>query len=99
MGIDQEPLEILRRIEGLELFQPSGDQVCCGFGGLFSFKFDEISATMAKTRIEAFTSLGVDTIVTNDPGCLMHMRQESIDRHYELNMLHLTEFLAKALQL
>jgi L-lactate dehydrogenase complex protein LldE len=99
LGIDQEPLKILQRIEGLEIIQPSGDPICCGFGGLFSFKFDEISATMAKTRIEAFTSLGVDTIVTNDPGCLMHMRQESIDRHYELNMLHLTEFLAKALQL
>jgi L-lactate dehydrogenase complex protein LldE len=99
LGIDQEPLEILQKIEGLELIQPKGEPVCCGFGGLFSFKFDDISATMAKTRIEMFTSLGVDTIVTNDPGCLMHMRQESIDRHYKLNILHLTEFLAKALEI
>jgi L-lactate dehydrogenase complex protein LldE len=99
LGIDQEPLDILQKIEGLELIQPSGDPVCCGFGGLFSFKFDEISATMAKTRIEMFTSLGVDTIVTNDPGCLMHLRQESFDRHYQLNILHLTELLVKAMNL
>ena len=50
---------------------------------------------MAKTRIEMFTDLGVETIVTNDPGCLMHMRQESIDRQYELNLLHLTELSGK----
>lgn len=99
LEIDKEPMEILQKIEKLELIQPKGESVCCGFGGLFSFKFDEISATMAKTRIEMFTSLGVDTIVTNDPGCLMHMRQEALDRHYELDLLHLTEFLAKALKL
>jgi L-lactate dehydrogenase complex protein LldE len=99
LGIEQEPLKILKNIKDMEIIQPSGDPVCCGFGGLFSFKFDEISATMAKTRIEAFTSLGVDTIVSNDPGCLMHMRQEAIDRHYELDLLHLTEFLARALNL
>jgi L-lactate dehydrogenase complex protein LldE len=99
LGIDQEPVEILRKINGLKLIQLSGEPVCCGFGGLFSFKFDEIAATMAKTRLEMFISLDVDTIVTNDPGCLMHMRQESIDRNYKLNLLHLTEFLAKALKL
>jgi L-lactate dehydrogenase complex protein LldE len=99
LGIDQEPLEILKKIKGLKLIQLSGEPVCCGFGGLFSFKFDEIAATMAKTRLEMFTSLNVETIVTNDPGCLMHMRQESIDRNYKLNLLHLTELLAQALKL
>jgi len=99
LGIDLEPQKILQKIDDLELIQPQGESVCCGFGGLFSFKFDEISAAMARTRLEMFTSLGVDTIVTNDPGCLMHMRQESIARHYELKLLHLTELLAQALKL
>ena len=66
---------------------------------MFSFKFDEIAATMAKTRIEMFTSLNADTIVTNDPGCLMHMRQEVLDRRIDLKLLHLTEFLVQAIQL
>jgi L-lactate dehydrogenase complex protein LldE len=99
LGIDREPQEILQKIDNLELIQPEGEPVCCGFGGLFSFKFDEISATMAKTRLEMFISMGVDTIVTNDPGCLMHMRQESFHRHYELKLLHLIELLAKVLKL
>jgi len=99
LGIDQIPFEILQNIKGIDIVQPSGEPVCCGFGGLFSYKFDEIAATMAKTRIEVFTSLKVETIVTNDPGCLMHMRQEALDRKIDINLLHLTEFLVKAIKL
>jgi L-lactate dehydrogenase complex protein LldE len=99
LGINQEPQDILQKIDGIELIRLSGEPVCCGFGGLFSYKFDEIAATMAKTRIEMFTSVNVDTIVTNDPGCLMHMRQEAIYYHYNLDLFHITEFLVKALNL
>jgi L-lactate dehydrogenase complex protein LldE len=99
LGIETQPLDILNKIEGIELIKIPGEPVCCGFGGLFSFKFDEIAATMAKTRLEMFTSRGVDTIVSNDPGCLMHLRQESTDRAYDITLLHLTEFLVKALNL
>jgi len=99
LGIHQIPLDILQKVKGIELLQPSGEPVCCGFGGLFSFKFDEIAATMAKTRIGMFTSLNVETIVTNDPGCLMHMRQEAIDRQIDVKILHLTEFLVQAIKL
>ena len=99
LGIDQVPLEIIQRINGIDIISPPGEPVCCGFGGLFSFKFDDISATMAKTRIEMFTTLNVETIITNDPGCLMHMRQEAIDRKIEIKLLHLIEFLVQAIKL
>jgi L-lactate dehydrogenase complex protein LldE len=99
LHIDQFPLDILNRINGINIVMPAGEPVCCGFGGLFSFKFDEIAATMAKTRLEMFTSLKAETIVTNDPGCLMHMRQEALDRKIDIKLLHLTEFLVQAINL
>jgi len=99
LGIDQSPLTILQKFKGIDIVQPTGEPVCCGFGGLFSFKFDEIASTMAKTRIEMFTSINADTIVTNDPGCLMHMRQEALDRQIDIKLLHLSEFLVQALKL
>ena len=99
LGIDQFPLDILKKFNGIDLVLPSGDSICCGFGGLFSFKFDEISATMAKTRIDMFTTLNAETIVTNDPGCLMHMRQEVLDRQIDIKLLHLIEFLVQAINL
>jgi L-lactate dehydrogenase complex protein LldE len=98
LGIKNEPIDILSRIEGLEVVIP--DQFsCCGFGGLFSFKFDEIGSTMAKTRIESFTNLDLRVVVTNDPGCLMHMRQEAKFLKLDMTFYHLTEFLVMAMNL
>lgn len=99
LHIGETPVDILKRFEGLELRQPAGEPVCCGFGGLFSVKYHAVAASMANTRLLSFTELGVDYIVSNDPGCIMHMRQEAIDRGIGTQILHLTEFLVKALQL
>jgi L-lactate dehydrogenase complex protein LldE len=99
LGIEEEPFKIFDRITGFQLLQPQGESICCGFGGLFSFKFDEIAAAMANTRLGMFTSIGVNTIVSNDPGCIMHLRQEAKDRDIDIEIIHLTEFLVMAMDL
>ena len=98
LGIKNEPIEILTRIRDLEVFVPDRFS-CCGFGGLFSFKFDEIGSTMAKARIEMFTKPNLRTIVTNDPGCLMHMQQEAKFLNLDMEFFHLAEFLVKVMNL
>lgn len=99
LGITEQPFKIMNQIIGFEWTQPQAEPVCCGFGGLFSFKFHQIAETMAKTRLKMFTDIGTDTIVSNDPGCIMHMRQEAKDRKIGIRILHLTEFLADAMRL
>lgn len=97
LRLGQEPLDLLRRIEGCEVVLPDGDPVCCGFGGLFSVKFTSIAAAMAKSRLELFIEKNVDVLVSNDPGCIMHMRQEAKARGIDLPILHLAEFLQQAM--
>jgi len=99
LGITEQPIKLMNQISGFEWAQPEGEPVCCGFGGLFSFKHHEIAETMAKTRLEMFTSIGADTIVSNDPGCIMHMKQEANALNIKIQILHLTEFIAKAMNL
>ena len=94
-----EPFDILRRVDGCEFVQPDGEPVCCGFGGLFSVKFAAIAGEMARTRLVQFASLGVETLVSNDPGCVMHMRQECAERDIDVNVVHTAEFLASAMGL
>ena len=98
LRIKKSPLEMMQQINGYELIMPDGEPVCCGFGGLFSFKFAPIAATMATSRLETFAELDIDTLVSNDPGCIMHMRQEAHVRGFEMNILHLAEFLDAAMQ-
>lgn len=97
LGITDQPFNILNKIQGIEWAQPVGEPVCCGFGGLFSVKFYQIAETMAKTRLEMFTNVGAEIIVSNDPGCIMHLRQEAKAKNLNIQILHLTEFLAKAM--
>lgn len=99
IGIAEAPEKILNQISNMIFVKNNAEPVCCGFGGLFSFKFDTISAAMAKTRLQLFIDLDVQTLVVNDPGCIMHMRQEAIDRKLDINILHLTEFLAQAMDI
>jgi len=99
LGVKTEPLEILKRISGYDLVELPGEPVCCGFGGLFSFKFDYVAAAMAVNRVDMFRSLNVDTIVSNDPGCIMHMRQEIKAEKINMQLLHLSEFLVQSMRL
>jgi L-lactate dehydrogenase complex protein LldE len=99
LHIHDTPIEILKRLKGIRLVEPPGETECCGFGGLFSFKFDAIASTMGYTRLDAFVEIGVDCIVTNDPGCLMHMRQEAESREMRTRILHIAEFLAGSMNL
>ncbi|RME01214.1 MAG: (Fe-S)-binding protein [Calditrichaeota bacterium] len=89
--------KILAQIEGIEWAQPEGEPVCCGFGGIFSFKYAPIATAMAKTRLEMFVEKGAETIISNDPGCIMHMRQQAAAQGLEVNILHLVEFLQQAM--
>ncbi|MCI0696385.1 (Fe-S)-binding protein [candidate division KSB1 bacterium] len=96
LRLQEEPLALLRHVRGLELIVPPGEPVCCGFGGLFSIKFEAISSTMTRSRLETFEQLGVDTVISNDPGCVMQMRQEAKARRSKLEVLHLAEVLTRS---
>jgi L-lactate dehydrogenase complex protein LldE len=99
LRIDDAPIRILQRLKNIQIKIPNGDSVCCGFGGLFSFKFDGIAAAMGHSRLKTFSELAVDAIATNDPGCLMHMRQEAHARNIKIDILHYAEILSNALKL
>src|SRR5690349_11437845 len=43
LGIKDGPRRLLARVRGLELREMDKAEECCGFGGTFSVKFDEVS--------------------------------------------------------
>ena len=99
LQIESEPLRILRQISGFELIETANKQVCCGFGGVFYLKYSAVSSAMGASRLQYFLDAGADTIVANDPGCIMQMRQEAAVRGLKVAILHLVEFVAQAMGL
>ena len=97
LGIDKQIEEIIRRIDGVEIFIPQVEHTCCGFGGLFSYKMPDIASAMAKSRFEAYNGADLDVLIVNDPGCIQHFRAEASSAGFKGEVLHLVEFLQKAM--
>ena len=65
LKIKQGPRRLLSKVRGLELREMDIAEECCGFGGTFSVKFDEVSGGMARTKIDSIVRTGATTVVSH----------------------------------
>lgn len=97
LGIKAQPRQLLAGVEGLELREMAGrtSEECCGFGGLFSIKFGEVSAAIADRKCEHACDTGADAVIGGDLGCLLNiegrLRRRGDDR---TRVLHVAEVLS-----
>ena len=94
LKIKQGPRLLLRNVRGLELREMDVAEECCGFGGMFSVKFDELSGAMARTKIESVVRTGANAIVSIDSSCLMQLRGAMSRADLPIRTMHLAEVLA-----
>ena len=93
LGIYQEPRALLAQVKGLELVEMADSKACCGFGGLFSRRFPEVSQAIAGEKVKQILATGVEWVVGNDPGCLMNI-QAGLNRvKSPIKAKHLVEIL------
>lgn len=84
---------LLSRVKGLELREMEAAEECCGFGGTFSVKFDEVSGGMAKTKIESIHKTGAEYVVSVDSSCLMQLEGSLRRMGSNVRTIHLAEVL------
>ena len=48
--------------------------VCCGFGGTFSFEHPDVANFVLESKLANITATGADIVITDNPGCLTHLR-------------------------
>ena len=92
--IKQEPRDLLNKVRGLELLEMQDVETCCGFGGTFAVKFEEISTGMAEQKVEHALATGADYIISTDLSCLMHLQGYINQKNYPVKTLHLADVLA-----
>ena len=51
LGVRQEPLQLLRAVRGLELAPLEDAETCCGFGGVYSVVYPEVSRAMLQDSV------------------------------------------------
>ncbi len=94
LGIKDAPLRLLRSIEGLELKELPGAEICCGFGGTFCVKYPEISGAMVADKVSDIEATGAATVLAGDLGCLLHIAGKLSRTGSPVRARHIAEVLA-----
>lgn len=97
LGIRNEPEMLIRTIDGAKLVPFAEQEECCGFGGLFSVKNPDISASMLDRKLTAIVASGADRLVSCDLGCLLHLEGGLRRRGAAIRVQHLAELIDEAL--
>jgi len=95
MGVRAQPRTLLGSVAGLELRELCDREVCCGFGGLFSVKYPEISQRMADDKIADALATGADTLIGGDLGCLLHLEGRMRRQGRTMRVRHVAEVLVE----
>lgn len=93
-NIKEGPRKLLAHVEGLELVEMAETVTCCGFGGTFAVKFDDISDAMAEQKIQHALDTKVSCIVSTDLSCLMHLQGIIDKKSISLKTMHIADVLS-----
>ena len=95
MGVKTQPRALLGKMPGLALKEMEEAEVCCGFGGMFSVKFGDISAHIADRKCDNIAASGADAVVLGDLGCMLNIEGRLRRRgDMKTKVLHVAEVLA-----
>jgi len=97
LGIHQDPRTLLREVAGVEIVEMTESAVCCGFGGSFSFEYPEVANRVLERKLANIDATGVDLVISDNPGCLTHLRGAMDAREKTTRVRHIAEVLWESL--
>jgi L-lactate dehydrogenase complex protein LldE len=95
LRLAEQPRTLLRAVADLREL-PRGDR-CCGFGGTFSVRYPDVATAMADDKLASAAAAGAETLVSADPGCIMHVEGRAARTGADVRVVHLATILAEAL--
>jgi len=94
LKIQHQPRSLLQAVNNLSLTEMQGTEECCGFGGTFCVKYDELSTVMVDNKVDSIAETGAEVLLAADMGCLMNIAGRLKRRNMAVNVYHIAEVLA-----
>ena len=94
LGLRDEPKQLLQQVRGLELISLPEEETCCGFGGVFSVVYPEVSRAMMEAKVRNIEAAGAEVVVVGEPGCLMNIAGGLAKVGSRVRAMHLIQVLA-----
>lgn len=90
-----QPRQLLQSVKGLELVPLTEEETCCGFGGVFSVIYPEVSQSMMEAKVRHIEASGAEVVVACDAGCLMNIAGGLKKVNSPVKAMHLIQVLAQ----
>lgn len=88
------PRLLLGNVKGLHLVELPDTDTCCGWGGTFANKYEDIAVKLAEKKVEQILKTGSEVVISTDMGCLMHLEGYITKNKIPLKAIHLADVLA-----
>ncbi|MEA2583277.1 MAG: L-lactate dehydrogenase complex protein LldF [Thermomicrobiales bacterium] len=98
LGLRREPRRLLHDVLGHEIRELEENTLCCGFGGSFGFDYPGISERLMNRKLDNAQATGAPILVTDNQGCIMHLRGGCDAAGRPLKVRHLAELVAERLR-
>lgn len=93
-GMANEARLLLNSMAGVDLAAIDDAEACCGFGGLFAVKYDQISDAMVAKKAAAISATGATLLTGPDLGCLLNIAGKLSRQGSDIACRHVAEILA-----
>ncbi|MGA7356927.1 MAG: heterodisulfide reductase-related iron-sulfur binding cluster [Candidatus Cybelea sp.] len=90
------PRRLLARIPGLHLIEMRESAICCGSAGIYNLTQPEMSARLARRKVEAIRQTGAQIVATANPGCAAQVEAGLREIRYHAAVKHIVELLDEA---
>lgn len=95
----QPPRTLLTAVKNVKVVPVMDPDQCCGGGGTYSFVHPEISQAVLAKKIDNVIKSGCRTLVTSSSSCLIQLASGLPKEGPKIEVLHLSQFLARSLNL
>jgi glycolate oxidase iron-sulfur subunit len=94
--IREQPRTLLAELDGCEMVETPGADVCCGAAGLYSLVQPAMSAELRSRKASQFKAAAADVVVTANPGCQMQYEAAIRATGLKARVMHIAQVLDQA---
>ena len=99
LGVYKQPRKLIQSIKGIEFQEMEQSDLCCGFGGTFSYKVKDVSLAMVARKCHFIEESGAEYCIGADSSCLMNIEGYLKKHNMQVKTMHIADLLARSINL
>lgn len=97
LGVREQPRRLIKSISNIDFVEMEQSDLCCGFGGTFSYKFSDLSISMAARKCQFIEKSDAEFCIGADSSCLMNIEGYLRKHKMRAHTMHIADLLAQSL--